>query len=104
MPLLWRIAFHSGYAQVITLGTPYGDPRGTALYSVMGSLNEHEVEEAALERWVAHTYSGGRLRVPVLALYSESDGIVGAGIAKCQGDPRYVTNVAVFASHVGFPV
>jgi pimeloyl-ACP methyl ester carboxylesterase len=89
--------------QVITLGTPYGDPRGTALYSVMGSLYEHEVEEAALERWVAHTYSGGRLRVPVLALHSESDGIVGAGIAKCQGDPRYVTNVAVFASHVGFP-
>jgi dienelactone hydrolase len=89
--------------QVITLGTPYGDPRGTALYNVMGSLYEHEVEEAALERWVAHTYSGGKLRVPVLALYSESDGIVGAGIAKCQGDPRYVTNVAVFASHVGFP-
>ena len=89
--------------QVITLGTPYGDPRGTALYSVMGSLYEHEVEEAALERWVAHTYRGGKLRVPVLALYSESDGIVGAGIAKCQGDPQYVTNVAVVASHVGFP-
>jgi dienelactone hydrolase len=89
--------------QVITLGTPYGDPRGTALYSVMGSLYDHEVEEEALERWVAHTYSGGRLRVPVLALYSESDGIVGAGIAKCQGDPRYVTNMAVVASHVGFP-
>jgi pimeloyl-ACP methyl ester carboxylesterase len=89
--------------QVITLGTPYGDPRGTALYNVMGGLYEHQVEEAALVRWVAHTYSGGKLRVPVLALYSESDGIVGAGIAKCQGDPRYVTNVAVFASHVGFP-
>jgi dienelactone hydrolase len=89
--------------QVITLGTPYGDPRGTALYKLMGSLYEHQVEEAALERWVAHTYSGGRLRVPVLALYSESDGIVGAGIAKCQGDPRYVINVAVLASHVGFP-
>jgi pimeloyl-ACP methyl ester carboxylesterase len=89
--------------QVITLGTPYGDPRGTALYSVMGSLHERAVEEAALERWVAHTYRGGRLRVPVLALYSESDGIVGACIARCQGDPRYVTNVAVLASHVGFP-
>ena len=89
--------------QVITLGTPYGDPRGTALYSVMGSLYNNEADEAALERWVAHTYSGGKLRVPVLALYSESDGIVGAGIAKCEGDPRYVTNVAVLASHVGFP-
>ena len=89
--------------QVITLGTPYGDPRGTALYNVMGSLYDNEVEEEALERWVAHTYSGGTLRVPVLALYSESDGIVGAGIARCQGDPRYVTNMAVVASHVGFP-
>jgi dienelactone hydrolase len=89
--------------QVITLGTPYGDPRGTALYSVMGNLYNNDVEEQALERWVAHTYSGGTLRVPVLALYSESDGIVGAGIAKCQGDPHYVTNMAVVASHVGFP-
>jgi hypothetical protein len=89
--------------QVITMGTPFGDPRGTALYSVMGSLYDNEVDDAALARWVAHTYSGGPLRVPVLALYSESDGIVGAGIAKCQGDPRYVTNMAVVASHVGFP-
>lgn len=89
--------------QAITLGTPYGDPRGTALYSVMGNLYNNEVDDAALQRWVAHTYSGGELRVPVLALHSESDGIVGAGIAKCQGDPRYVTNVAVMASHVGFP-
>ncbi|MDX1734477.1 MAG: alpha/beta hydrolase [Halioglobus sp.] len=89
--------------QVITLGTPYGDPRGTALYSVMGNLYDNDVDEQALERWVAHTYSGGDLRVPVLALYSESDGIVGAGIARCQGDPRFVTNMAVMASHVGFP-
>jgi dienelactone hydrolase len=89
--------------EVITLGTPYGDPRGTALYSVMGSLYDNEVDEEALARWVAHTYRGGTLNVPVLALYSESDGIVGAGIAHCAGDPRYVTNVAVLASHVGFP-
>jgi pimeloyl-ACP methyl ester carboxylesterase len=89
--------------QVITLGTPYGDPRGTALYSVMGSIYDNEVDEDALERWVQHTYRGGELRVPVLALYSESDGIVGAGIARCEGDARYVTNLPVLASHVGFP-
>lgn len=92
--------------QVITLGTPYGDPRGTSIYNVMGRVynnNEVEVDEDALARWVAYTYRGGELRVPVLALYSESDGIVGAGIARCQGDPRYVTNMAVMASHVGFP-
>jgi hypothetical protein len=91
--------------QVITLGTPFGDPRGTALYSVMDRMydNAEPVDEASLARWVAHTYRGGELRVPVLALHSETDGIVGSGIAKCEGDPRYVTNMAVMASHVGFP-
>jgi len=92
--------------QVITLGTPFGDPRGTALYSVMGRIHGNqgnEADEESLRRWVEHTYSGGTLRVPVLTLYSESDGIVGAGIARCEGDPRYVTNMAVSASHVGFP-
>jgi len=91
--------------QVITLGTPFGDPRGTSLYNILGRVynNEVEVDEEALQRWVQHTYRGGDLRVPVLTLYSESDGIVGAGIARCEGDPRYVTNIAVMASHVGFP-
>lgn len=91
--------------QVITLGTPYGDPRATALYNVMGRIynNENAIDEASLHRWVEHTYSGGELQLPVLALYSESDGIVGEGIAKCEADSRFVTNVAVMASHIGFP-
>ena len=91
--------------QVITLGTPYGDPRATSIYNLVGRAynDQVEVDEAALARWVAYTYSGGELRVPVLALFSESDGIVGSGIARCEGDPRYVRNMAVMASHVGFP-
>ena len=91
--------------QVITLGTPFGDPRGTALYSVMARMNQGsgDESEASLRRWVDYTYSGGELQVPVLTLYSESDGIVGKGIARCEADPRYVTNMAVMASHVGFP-
>ncbi|QFU76916.1 alpha/beta hydrolase [Halioglobus maricola] len=91
--------------QVITLGTPYGDPRGTAIYSVMSRMNgsEGDVSEESLQNWVNYTYSGGELRVPVLALYSESDGVVGTGIARCEADPNYVTNLAVAASHVGFP-
>lgn len=90
--------------QVVTLGTPFGDPRGTALYRIMDSMQEEDhPDEEGLRRWVEHTYRGGKLKVPVLALFSESDGIVGTGIARCQGDPRYVTNMAVMASHVGFP-
>ena len=91
--------------QAITLGTPYGDPRGTALYNVMGRLydNSVQVDEDALARWVSYTYADGELAVPVLALFSESDGIVGTSIARCEANPRYVSNVAVMASHVGFP-
>jgi dienelactone hydrolase len=106
---LYAVALAHRYPQwirrVITLGTPYGDPRGTALYNVMGRIydNEVTVDEAALRRWTAHTYRSGQLRVPVLALFSESDGIVSQGVARCEGDPRYVVNMAVVASHVGFP-
>lgn len=91
--------------QVITLGTPFGDPRGTALYSVMARMNETSQgeSEASLRQWVDYTYSGGELSVPVLSLFSESDGIVGKGIARCAGNPEFVTNMAVAASHVGFP-
>ncbi|MEQ9394535.1 lipase family alpha/beta hydrolase [Haliea sp.] len=88
--------------QVITLGTPYGDPRGTALYRVMSGRNAAPVDEEAIERWIRHAYRGS-LQVPVLALYSRTDGIVGSEIALCQGDARWVRNVAIPASHIGFP-
>ena len=49
-----------------------------------------------------HAYQG-QLQVPVLALYSKTDGIVGRDIAQCEADARWVRNVAVPASHIGFP-
>lgn len=88
--------------QVVTLGTPYGDPRGTALYRVMSGRNAGPVDEEGIVRWVHHAYRG-TLQVPVLALYSKTDGIVGSDIALCQGDARWVRNVAIPASHIGFP-
>jgi len=88
--------------QVITLGTPYGDPRGTALYRVMSGRNAAPVDEEGIARWVGHAYRG-KLQVPVLALYSKTDGIVGSDIALCEGDARWVRNVAIPASHIGFP-
>ncbi len=88
--------------QVITLGTPYGDPRATTLYRIMSSRNPDPVDEEAIERWICHPYHG-TLQVPVLAFYSKSDGVVGSDIALCQGDPCWVRNVAIPASHIGFP-
>ncbi len=90
--------------QVITLGTPYGDPRGTALYNVLGRVYEADVDEAALQRWIEYTYMAEQpLSVPVTALFSNSDGIVGSGIARCQALSERVENIRVSASHVGFP-
>ena len=61
--------------QVVTLGTPFGDP--------------------------GFTFAGD-LQVPVTALYSLSDGFVGAGIARLPEHPL-MESIAVMASHVGFP-
>ena len=88
--------------RVITLGTPYGDPSGTALYRVMSGRNPGPADEEGIRRWVQHAYQG-QLQVPVLALYSKTDGIVGRDIAQCEADARWVRNVAVPASHIGFP-
>lgn len=88
--------------RVITLGTPYGDPRGTALYRLMSGRNPGPADEEGIRRWTEHAYQG-ELQLPVLALYSKTDGIVGRDIAQCGADARWVRNVAVPASHIGFP-
>ncbi len=87
--------------QVITLGTPFGDPRATSIYSVMQRYYKSEVTADMLEEWIGFTFTG-ELRVPVTALYSLSDGFVGAGIARVPEHPL-MENIAVMASHVGFP-
>lgn len=88
--------------RVITLGTPYGDPRATVVYGVASRFIEAAVTEEDVERWVSHTYQG-ELKVPILALYSKMDGIVGHSVAQCRGGFPYVRNVSVMASHLGFP-
>ena len=87
--------------QVVTLGTPFGDPRGTSVYSVMQRMNNAEVAPELLEQWSEHTFAGN-LEVPVTAVYSQSDGIVGESIAKLPEHPL-MESIAVIASHIGFP-
>jgi pimeloyl-ACP methyl ester carboxylesterase len=87
--------------QVITLGTPFGDPRATSIYALMERMYEAEVLPEQLAEWIGFTFEGD-LQVPVTALYSTSDGFVGAGIATLPEHPL-MENIAVMASHVGFP-
>ncbi|MEP5763170.1 MAG: alpha/beta hydrolase [Halieaceae bacterium] len=87
--------------QVITLGTPFGDPRATSIYSMMQRMYQGEVDAKMLDDWIGFTFEG-ELEVPVSALYSTSDGFVGESIARLPEHPL-MENIAVMASHVGFP-
>ncbi len=87
--------------QVVTLGTPFGDPRATSIYAAMQRAYQSEVNADNLREWTGFTFDGD-LEVPVTALYSTSDGFVGEGIARLPDHPL-MENIAVMASHVGFP-
>ena len=86
---------------VVTLGTPFGDPRGTALYGPMQRAFGAQVDIEMLDRWIEFSFKG-ELQVPITALYSRSDGFVGEGIAQLPEHPL-MESIAVMASHVGFP-
>lgn len=89
---------------VVTLGTPFGDPRGTALFSLLRRLSGSDVplESQDYAGWLARR----ALPIdapPVKILYSPRDGIVSPGIARVPNHPS-VEHVAVDSSHIGFGV
>lgn len=87
--------------RVITLGTPYGDPRATKAWKLLQKLNRSDVPEAGQDfsGWLAGA-NVPRL-VPTTVIYSPSDGIVAGAIARLQ-ESAQVENVAVHSSHIGF--
>ena len=94
---------HSDIArQVITLGTPFGDPRGTSLFNVMRRLSGSTVpiEKQDFNGWLKKACEP---RVPTCVIYSESDGIVGSDIAKLPNSPLLQT-IPVVSSHLGFTI
>ena len=87
---------------VVTLGSPYGDPRGTSLFGLLRWLNggSRPVEEQDFGRWT----DGGEVRghdVPDRVLYSERDGVVSSEIAKPWGSDS-LECIEVDSSHIGF--
>ncbi len=90
--------------RVISLGTPYGDPRGTAIFGIMQRINKEapqDVAAEALQPWVDIHRSEPR-KVPTTVVYSKSDGIVHPDIAKLDMDDPNVNHVKVRSSHIGF--
>lgn len=86
--------------QVITLGTPFGDPRSTIVWPIMKRLRDTpEPSEADMQQWV------GRARVPIevplSVIWSKTDGFVHPNIA-CETEGPRTENIHVCSSHAGF--
>ncbi len=84
---------------VITLGSPLGDPKATAIWRLYEAISETEITDPDVAQRVA------QLRdpipgVPVSAIYSDSDSIVSADIS-CLPVDEGVESIRVFSSHFG---
>jgi pimeloyl-ACP methyl ester carboxylesterase len=86
--------------QVITLGSPFGDLRGTSLFKLMRRLSGSTVplEEQDFDGWLDKAAAPP---VPTSVIYSERDGIVGAAIARLPASPL-TREVQVDSSHLAF--
>lgn len=87
---------------VITLGAPYGDPRGTAAWNILKALNFSSTpdEEQDLSGWHKHDAITGR-KVKTTIIYSPNDGIVSEHAARLAEQDN-IAHVAVSSSHAGF--
>lgn len=87
---------------VITLGAPYGDPRGTALWNVLKVLNVSNTpdHEHNFDEWLRQDVVIDR-KARTTVIYSPNDGIV-AELAARLPEHRDVNHIPVKSSHVGF--
>ena len=89
--------------QAITLGTPFGDPRGTAAWNLLKRLNFSRVpeEEQDLQGWLKQHDTPGERPVHTTVIYSHSDGIVSPEVAQLLHQHN-VDHIPVASSHTGF--
>lgn len=88
--------------QVITLGSPFGDPRGTSLFSLMRRLSRSAVplETQNFQGWLEKATVAD---VPTKVIYSKRDGIVGESIATLPSSSS-AQHHEIDSSHVGFSI
>ena len=88
--------------QVITLGTPFGDPRSTIIWPIMRRMiDAPEPLEEDMARWNA--MAKAPLEVPLSVIWSKTDGFVHPRIA-CEREGPLVENIHVCSSHAGFGI
>ncbi|MCG3171535.1 MAG: hypothetical protein CALGDGBN_03157 [Pseudomonadales bacterium] len=86
--------------QVVTLGTPFGDPRATIVWPIMRRLvDSPEPGLEDMRRWMA--MARVPIEVPLSVIWSRSDGFVHPSIA-CQPEGPFTENIHVCGSHMGF--
>jgi hypothetical protein len=88
--------------RVVTLGSPFGDPRGNALWPVIRLLNHNTVhpDDMDFESWMERRTIRTD-HIPIDVIYSPRDGIFGESIARLPDHPC-VTHTEIDASHVSF--
>ncbi len=91
------------FRQVITLGSPLGDPRGTSTWNILKRMNRSDVPDDMQDvtQWMTRKDQLGDRQVRTTVLYSLTDGAVSKGSAVIE-DHHLVENIEVKSSHVGF--
>ena len=89
--------------QIITLGSPIGDPRGTSVWNIMKRVMGGEVPDYMqnVQGWIDRRDQQGERKVRTSIIYSEHDGAVSKESAIID-DHHLVENIHVPSSHVGF--
>jgi hypothetical protein len=91
--------------QVITLGSPFNDPDGTAsnlsdLYEMFNPDHKTKSEQFVSENWELHAAPP----VPTTSIYSKFDGICHWRSCLQRGGHDQVENIEVLGSHTGMGV
>jgi len=84
---------------VITLGSPHGDPRATNAWRLYEAMSGISVDDDKIRARVQHLRKPVH-DVPVTAIYSRSDAVVSSDIATLPPGPM-AENIGVNTSHIG---
>lgn len=93
------LAVPKSVRQIITLGSPLGDPRATAIYALMNANGTQASTDSDVEKWL-QGLDAPLHDVPFTCVYSATDGIVDPSIAAISAGPQR-QNIRVNSTHLG---